>query len=550
MHGFKEDNIELDIIGLDIYDDYLKGEDVDVARKFVEMTEGVTASFENAMSCLLYHKKKIANSVPWNVDMTIGPNIRIPVSVYIRLKDEPVIKKWIKSIKDVVTNAASISESIIKSKIHINTENQTVVDSEKVINGYHYGQGIIPFSNCDKSLLYDSGDKSLSVYGFTKSSNIDWQVLGGDNLSYIFGRKDDPKAQQALICLVECMKEMDLVAIARKVHNKGNAPHMFALMPVIDNNNYICLSMARLCYKDEIKCMAFPSTNLKRYAYTTEQVDAFKNLIKTMDLTNAYDDTLDDAEAFPIAETVSPVVQYVLDCIAHKALNPQLPIPQPRDDIMMLFKVPPIIEKNSRSPLKKLNSLFILTKNEKKTNKRAQNMALNDASNKATNSEKTGDVLPDIPKVKLPKYDNTIKKIGTLDPIKDFKTLTAKGKTLKDLSTEMIEAIENLVYYNLDGTYSKAIIALKFFRDECVKTDPTLYNAWLVSFKKSLHSRKKEDMLKSLIEDHLDFILKKENESSLFDSIDSQDLCSGNILADDATELTMDTEINKLFDEM
>lgn len=557
LNGFTEEEFELDVIGPDIYDESLKSEDIQLARKFVETTNGETATFEYAMqSCLLFHKKRTVNPFPWNVDLSIGPNIKIPVSSYIRLRDEPAVKTWLKAVKDPVTLTASSTEGIMSHKMHINTENQEVVEPDSVIKGYHYGQQIIPFAECDKSLLYEPGEKSLSLYGFTDASNINWQCLSGDGLAYIFGRKGDNKAKLAIRCLIECLHEMSLVGIVRRVYNKGNAPKMFAILPVIDTNNYVCLSMIPLCYKEEIKYMAFPPTNLKRYACSKEQVDGFKELIKAMDLMKAYDDTYEGTEAFPIAETVSPSVQYVLDCIAFRALNPGKPLPEPRDDILTLFKIPPLVQKRSKEPIEKLKNLFTLTKVEAKTRDRKRTQQQVDADMNDQNPETKPENQSndgDMPTIQLPvtKKSNTITKIGTIDPVNDFKLLISNGTPLIDLIPEMAKVIENIVDCSFDGTYTKALEAMKHLRQECVKADPAPYNNWLQKFKKELTDRQKDDVLSLINDRQLNFILKAENSSSTHENVDSsQSQLYENDTVPDATELTMDTEINDLFDEM
>ncbi|KOB57979.1 Ku P80 DNA helicase, partial [Operophtera brumata] len=239
LEGLKEDNFEVDVIGPDIFDDTAKG-DIPLAQQFVDATYGATATFEDTMKYLLFHKKRGVSSEPWDVDLSIGPNIKIPVSTYIRLKDDSVVKIWQKAVNDPDTNTASNNEAIKTKNAFINTENQTAYQEKPELNeGYQYGQEVIPVTKLDQSVLYESGEKCLSVYGFTHASNMNWQSLTGDGLHYLFGRKGDKKAQQAVRCLVECLHEMNLVGIARRVYNKNNAPKMFALVPVIDTNNYI-----------------------------------------------------------------------------------------------------------------------------------------------------------------------------------------------------------------------------------------------------------------------------------------------------------------------
>ncbi|CAG9564934.1 unnamed protein product [Danaus chrysippus] len=548
--GFQEDGFELDVIGPELYDEDNKNSDIDLARQFVEGTNGSTATFEYAMRYLLFHKKKTINSSPWmDVDLSIGPNIKIPVSAYIRIKDEPVVKNFKKSVKNPVTEKSSTTEYIERKKTFINTEAQMEVESTEVIKGYQYGEQVIPFSEFDKSMIYDAGNKSLNVYGFTKSSNVTWQNLNGDGLYYVFGRKGDKKSEYAIRCLVECLLELDLVAVVRRVYNNGNAPRMFVLMPVIDTENFVGLSMAGICYKEEIKSMAFPATNLKKYNCSEQQVEAFKELIKAMDLTKAYDESdFDDTEAFPIAKVVSPLVQYILDCIAFRAMNPNQPLPQPRDDIMVLFKVPPLIEKRARDPMEKLKELFVLNKVEVKKQKRKT--VPTDVDEKPSTSRES-EISDDMPKVNL----NIVKKpdivIGTLNPINDYEKLKTEGLTICDLYKQMREAIEHLIYGNVDGDFTKALDAMAYFRSESCKTDPSYYNNWIKDFKLDLIDRKQNKVLDLISEENLSYILKSENNLSNFDSnLGEESQLYENDTVPTLTENSISTEVNNMFDDM
>ncbi|XP_023936243.2 X-ray repair cross-complementing protein 5 [Bicyclus anynana] len=554
ISGFQEEGFEVDVIGPDIYSEENKNYDIELARLFVEETKGATATFDYTMRYLLFHKKKATNAVPWNVDLSIGPNIKIPVSAYIRIKDEPVVKKWNKAIRNPVTNTASSSEGVKKDKIHINTEDQTTVTSDNVINGYEYGQQIIPFSDCDKSMLYDPGQKSLKVYGFTKASNITWQNLNGDGLSYVFGRKHNKKAQYALRCLVECLLELDLVGIVRRVYNNGNAPKMYALMPVIDTSNFVCLSMVGICYKDEIKNMAFPVTNLKKYTCTDEQVDCFKELIKAMDLTNAYDESeFDDTEAFPIAKMVSPSAQYILDCIAYRAMHPGKPLPQPRDDIMMLFKIPPLIEKKSRDVIEKLKKSFVLNKVEvkKRDKKQVQAMDIDDYCQQ--NQPSTSfDITNDIPKIDLNSFkkSESVVRIGTINAVSDYEALKQEGKTVADLSSQMCDAIESMIFGNLDGNFSRALDAMMHFRNECIKSEPNLYNNWLKTFVLELADRKRNNVIEMINAQNVNYILQSENSLSTIKSHSDDSQLYETDTVPELTDVQISSEVNDLFDNM
>lgn len=529
--------------------------DIDLVKVLIEGTNGVTAPFDDTMRYLLFHKKRHINASPWNVDLCIGPNIKIPVSCYIRIRDEPIVKNWTKAVRDPVTGSASANEAVFEKRIHVNPETKNVVDASlDLIKGYHYGQTIIPI-DFSGSLNYNSGPKSLTVYGFTQSEKLQWQIMNGDGLSYVFGRKGDKKAAYAVRCFVQCLKELNLVAIVRRVYNDGNAPRMFALMPVFDTNDFICLSMAGICFKEEIKNMAFPHTDLKKFNCTDEQVDAFKNLIKTMDLTNAYNDQeFDDNEAFPVAETISPSAQYVLDCIAFRAMNPKVPLPPPRADIMALFKVPPLIENNVVDKVEKLKSLFILNKVEVKHKKKQEMVTLENSDDTAKSIVSTSNKAPcnDISKldISLPPMTKNVRNIETVNPISDYKFLLSLGKSLNALALEMSSAIESLINSNINEHKAKALEAMIFFRSEGVKNDPTYYNNWLKSFRMELYSQQRTDVLESMKEKQINYIQKHENNLSDYDK-DGEDESQIYEMdtAPDFTQLEINSNINNLFDD-
>ncbi|XP_014361354.2 X-ray repair cross-complementing protein 5 [Papilio machaon] len=550
LNGFKEEDFQVDVIGYDIYSDTYKNNDVHFIRRLVDGTNGVSALFDDTMRYLVFHKKRHVNPIPWNVDLCIGPNIKIPVSSYIRIKDEHVVKSWTKAVRDPVTGSASVTEAATKKTLYMNPENKDVVKSPELIKGFHYGQELIPFLDVDKTLIYNSGPKSLTVYGFTDAKRVQWQNLNGDGLSYIFGRKGDKKAQEAVRTLVECLIESNLVGIVRRVYNNGNAPRMYVLMPVIDPNDYVCLSMAGICFKEEIKYMAFPQ--IEKVTCNKEQVDAFKDLIKAMDLTNAYNDDYDDNEAFPVAETISPSIQYVLDCIAFRAMNPGKPLPPPRKDIMMLFSVPELIEKNSVDIIDKLKTLFVLKKVEIKKRNKKQDVSNNDDAMDSS-SKMNESIVNDLPKVDLPISSKTdkIKNIGTVDPINDYKALKDLGKPMKEIVSEMTNAIECLFHSNLDGHCARALDAMKFLRTESIVGDPSDYNNWLRNFKIELHNRNKNNIIELIKEKQLNYIIKDENSLSKYDSNDCDESQFYEMdTAPNITETDISTEVNDFFNDM
>uniref|UniRef100_S4PBI3 Ku P80 DNA helicase n=1 Tax=Pararge aegeria TaxID=116150 RepID=S4PBI3_9NEOP len=235
-------------------------------------------------------------------------------------------------------------------------------------------------------------------------------------------------------------------------------------------------------------------------------------------------------------------------------MNPGKPLPQPRDDIVMLFKIPPLIEKRSREVTEKLKKLFVLNKVEikKRDKKKNHSMDMDDYQNQSSTSN--ADVtMGDLPKIDLKtlKRPDSIQRIGTMHPINDYDILKQGGKTVSDLATQMTEAIESMIHGNLDGNFSKALDAMMHFRNECLKTEPKLYNDWLKNFQTELTNRKRNNVIEMLNEKKFNYILQSENSLSTVKSYSCDD---SQLYENDTepmlTEVNISSEVNDLFDNM
>ncbi|XP_013179734.1 PREDICTED: X-ray repair cross-complementing protein 5-like [Papilio xuthus] len=519
------ENFQVDVIGCDLFEEPCTDSDKNLAKIIVNDTNGVNILFDDAMRQLNFYKKKHVAGNPWLVDLCIGPNINIPISSYIRTQKETPLKTWKEAIRDPLTNRASTVLRVNKKKLYINAENK-VVNNKDIVKGVHYGGTIIPLLSLDVNFNYIAESKSLNIYCFTSASNLKWENLNYDSLSYIFGRKDDKNACNTIRCLAECLMARNLIAIARGLKKKNCAPRMYALMPVKENKS---LSMVGICYKEEIKHMIFPQTECKKFTCSREQIDAFKDLIKAMNLNT---DELEGSEAFEFSKVPSPYAQYAYDSIVFRANNPDKPLPKPRDDIINLFQVPTLIKMRVTELIEKLKSLFVLNK-------------IN--ANQIDNSEAMV-VTDDVENIKTESIEYIeSKSIGTVNPINDYNLLLSLGRPLNTISQEMSNAIETLFNSNSDQHKCKAIDAMLFFRAESVKDNPIFYNKWLKGFKMELIDRKKDDIIKLIEEKEMDFILNNENELSELKSVDNEmckmDTCN-------LIDVAISSEVTDFFDNM
>ncbi|XP_013141023.1 PREDICTED: X-ray repair cross-complementing protein 5-like isoform X2 [Papilio polytes] len=518
-----KENIQVDVIGCDLFEKPSTNSDKNLAQKIVKNTNGVSILFDDAMEQLIFYKKKHVTGNPWMVDLCIGPNIAIPIHSYIRTKSEKPLKTWIEVIRDPISDRASTVQ-VKKNTFYINADNK-VVNKKDVVKGVHYGETIIPFSVIDKKLNCVTESKSLNIYGFTSAARIKWENLNYDNLSYIYGCKGDKNACNAIKCLAECLMERNLVAIARGIKKRDSPPRMYALMPVQEGKTHH-LSMIGICFKEEIRHMLFPQTDCEKYICSNEQIDAFKDLIKAMNLNN---DDLDDSERFDISKVPSPSVQYAYDSVVFRAKNPFKPLPKPRDEISNLLQVPNLIKMKATDAIEKMKSVFVLNK-------------IND------NQKDDSEPMEGADELNITENMDSIKtkSIGTVNPIDDYKLCLSSDKQFNEIAQEMTNAIETLFYSNSDQHKSKATDAMFFYRAESVRENPTFYNEWLKNFKMELIGRKRYDVIEIIEEKNMDFIYKYDNTLSQIESIEEMcgmDTCN---LAD----VAISSDIREFFGNM
>ncbi|XP_077286689.1 X-ray repair cross-complementing protein 5 Ku80 [Arctopsyche grandis] len=532
MYQSKE--LELIVIGPDIWIDedsepaYMmdKGKQQEeseiILKKIVSDLSGITCSFEEALLQLIFHKRKATNPYPWNVDLCIGSNISIPVSGYGKIRDDKTIGQWRKRYKGPNDEQYFNPDQIINKKSYFQKEdNTTAVDELDIVSGYLYGQTAVPFTKLDKTMEYESGPKCLTVFGFTKRSNINWNNLSGDGTTYVVARKGDENATIALDALVTTLERLNLVAIVRKVYNKSTAPHMNVLFPNVDDD-YKCLSMINLAYKEDYRYMAFPSLNKKKYIANDDQIKAIDDLIDSMDL-SAVDEY--GREFLSLENSVNPVIQHFFDTISHRARHPDEPLPPIRPEVQELLEVPIPITKIMLEPLESVKKNFELIIHEKvKTGKYWVNQNLKQEDKSSDIAEpSTSSITPKVSTV--PKVSTSVAsimasqttRVGTVNPVKDFTELLQNGEPFDSVCEQMIESIERLVLFTLSSNNTKPLSALKALRVECVLKNTLIFNNWISQFKVALLERCKEDFFDVLVAQKLGLITKTENPSSTCD---------------------------------
>ncbi|XP_076456340.1 X-ray repair cross-complementing protein 5-like [Babylonia areolata] len=284
-----------------------------MAKYMLEKTGGASYSFNEALPALSYFQSRQVRPTAWKCVLEIGPNLKIPINGYIKVKEFKLKQSW----KRVYAKDPDMAVKTERT-FHLDDEEKTEVDRDDIVEGYCYGSDRVPMTAEDKESMKYQSEKCLKVLGFTKAENVRRSHYMGDSCLSVSAEKGDEAAAVALSALINALYETNCVAIARRVYAARNAPRIGCLLPQI-KAGYECLYWIELPFAEDLRTYTFGSLPTKdniafnkKYAPSEEQLTAVDNLITSMDLsTAAEDEDGEKCEAFKPKLMFNPYFQRV-----------------------------------------------------------------------------------------------------------------------------------------------------------------------------------------------------------------------------------------------
>ncbi|XP_034247573.1 X-ray repair cross-complementing protein 5 isoform X2 [Thrips palmi] len=509
--------------------------------KIIDSVEGsVLCSFEDAMYSLMYFGTKKVRPTPWSTTMEIGSKVKIPITAYKKISEvqrltanDVVIPSKLKTMSTLssqdsvsqdpdaksaeLVNAVSQNETVsqdpdAKSPELINAalededdfgdsknleyvakdriyttigDEATPVDINELIEGYMFGETLVPVTEDDKpELVYESGPKCLSVLGFTDKGNVPLYYFKGE-CHQIFPQKEE-NSMRAFAALIQAMHSKDMVAIVRKVYRMNSAPLIGALFPMI-TPELQCFILVELPFSESVKTLLFPPLVIDKNKPTEKQLNAVDQLILSMNLMELDDDNETGEGAYDPHNTPDPYEQHFHSLVAKKVLNGELYISGSDIDEAVIRLLTPKEEmlNKAKPAVEKIKELFTLTKITPKEG----------ARNAAADIFKPDTKPLDIVDVKVPLASMDSKPtpphIGTVRPDKDFISLLNQGVSLNEACSLLDQVIRDMVHKAFDADdFKKPLKCLLLMRKKCVDSDPTVYNDKITIFKKDLPAEK------------------------------------------------------------
>ncbi|XP_034511038.1 X-ray repair cross-complementing protein 5 isoform X4 [Ailuropoda melanoleuca] len=382
-------------------------------------------SFSESLRQLCVFKKIETRSVPWPCTLTIGSNLSINIVAYKSIVQERVKKSW------TVVDAQTLKkEDLQKETIYcLNDDNETEVPKEDTIQGFRYGSDIVPFSKVDEEhMKYKSEGKCFSVLGFCRSSQVHRRYFMGNQVLKVFAAKDDEAAAVALSSLIHALDELAMVAVVRYVYDRRANPQVGMAFPYI-KDAYECLIYVQLPFMEDLRQYMFSSLkNNKKYIPTEAQLSAVDALIDSMSLVkkDEKEDTIEDL--FPTSKIPNPQFQRLFQCLLHRALHPQEPLPPIQQHILNMLDPPTEVTAKCQIPLSKIKTAFPLTEAIKKKDQVTAQNIFQDNHEEGPTSKKLKTEEREACFSISSLAEGSVTSVGSVNPAENFRVLVRQKK--------------------------------------------------------------------------------------------------------------------------
>ncbi|MED6260295.1 hypothetical protein ATANTOWER_011681 [Ataeniobius toweri] len=297
----------------------------------------------------------------------------------------------------------------------------------------------------------------------------------------------------------------------------------------------------------------FPSLeNNKKIAPSETQLSVVDSLIDSMMLV-AEDENEELRDLFKPHHLPNPAFQRHFQCLHHRAVHPDSPLPPMESWLEAALDRPEVIKERCQAPLEEIKKLFPLTEVEKKKKlKTSAQIFGKDSEEPDAKKAKEDEAEEEFNLADI--AEGSVTSVGSVNPARDFRALI-KQKTLPfgEVCQQLTHRIEQLLSNKNTQYYMKSITCIQAFREQSVKQgNADLFNSYLQSLKRSIPSRALEVFWDLLVQDAVTLISKDEVEGSAVSKNEaSQFLLAEEKKEQPAPELVEDTgDVDDLLDMM
>uniref|UniRef100_A0A8C2QX89 X-ray repair cross-complementing protein 5 n=1 Tax=Capra hircus TaxID=9925 RepID=A0A8C2QX89_CAPHI len=420
-------------------------EGIQMVKKVMMSLEGEDGleeiySFSESLRQLCVFKKTERHSMPWSCQLTIGSNLSIKIVAY-------------------------------KSGQKVDSREQYIEMPFSCSPGFRYGSDIIPFSKVDEEQMkYRSEGKCFSVLGFCRSSQVHMKYFMGNQVLKVFAAKDDEAAAVALSSLIHALDELDMVAVVRYAYDQRTNPQVGVAFPLI-KDTYECLAYIQLPFMEDLRQYMFSSLKNNRKCTPTEaQLSAVDALIDSMSLVQKDEEEGTIEDLFPTSKIPNPQFQRLFQCLLHRALHPQEPLPPIQQHILSMLDPPTEVTAKGQVPVSKIKTLFPLTEVIKKKNQVTGQDLFQDNPEEGPTCKRLKTEEEEARFSVSSLAEGTVTCVGSVNPADNFRVLVRQKKaSFEEASHQLINHIEQFLDTNETLYFMKSMDCIKAFREEAIQ---------------------------------------------------------------------------------
>ncbi|XP_026977814.1 X-ray repair cross-complementing protein 5 isoform X1 [Sagmatias obliquidens] len=470
-------------------------------------------SFSESLRQLCVFKKIERRSMPWPCQLTIGSNLSIKIVAYKSILQERVKKCW-----TVVDARTQKKEDIQRETVYcLNDDDETEVPKEDTIQGFRYGSDIIPFSKVDEEQMkYKSEGKCFSVLGFCRSSQVHMKYFMGNQVLKVFATKDDEAAAVALSSLIHALDELDMVAVVRYAYDRRANPQVGVAFPCI-RDAYECLVYVQLPFMEDLRQYMFSSLKNNRKCIPTEaQLSAVDALIDSMSLVKKDEEEGTIEDLFPTSKIPNPQFQRLFQCLLHRALHPQEPLPPIQQHVLNMLDPPTEVTAKCQVPVSKIKTLFPLTEVLKKKDQVTAQDIFPDNHEEGPTSKKLKTEGDEAHFSVSSLAEGSVTRVGSVNPAENFRVLVRQKKaSFEEASHQLINHIEQFLDTNETLYFMKSMDCIRVFREEAIQfSEEQHFNSFLKALREKVEVKQLNHFWEIVIQDGITLITKDEASGS------------------------------------
>lgn len=260
----------------------IKVENEKMLVSIAKEVHGEVSSVSKRMQVLAQGMKKtVMLTTKYRGTLDIGSELAIPVFCYLKTKVAtlPTLAKESQTSYDKETLGKVKMDRRYTSPQNPDEE----VPPDQQVKAHRYGMEKVPFSSADVEFFKFQTEKSLKVLGFLDKTLLHRsRFVGGTDV--FIAEPGKPHAAQCLAALIEGMKELNQVAIARFVARKNAAPKIVALIPHSPEgaDNYYAFWSQQLPYEEDLRNYEFAPLQNNKNRPSDSQQEAADKLVESL----------------------------------------------------------------------------------------------------------------------------------------------------------------------------------------------------------------------------------------------------------------------------